>query len=264
MKEINSKKYVNIVPVKLIGNKIVKIQDIKPNNQKNNPNASALESIKKEKSIYNIQIENVTEALTEKYLNLLEDIKNNKEIIGTVEEKKGEYPNLAPFSNDKNDNNGYSNLKKQIYISNHKKVLFKKCDSEKLGFRILDSRLYLTIYNKMFQPKKFMNRRQLNCIVRLQRKFKGMFIRQGNQTIDRIKAFSCLLESILLLIERAYNNAKVKLYFLRIKELFFDPYNEVDNELIFEDKIQFKLPTGYYNFSSCKEDNSQKKMKQKL
>lgn len=106
----------------------------------------------------------------------------------------------------------------------------------------------------MFQPKKFMSRRQLNCIVRLQRKFKGMFVREGNQTIDRIKAFSCLLESILLLIERAYNNAKVKLYFLRMKELFFDPHNEADTELIFEDIIQFKLPTGYYNFSSCKEE----------
>ena len=62
-------------------------------------------------------------------------------MIGTVEENMGEYPNLDPF--------GSTKVHTQSHISYGKKVFFRNSDTDEVVFKVLDSKLYLTIYNRM-------------------------------------------------------------------------------------------------------------------
>ena len=148
----------------------------------------------------------------------------------------------------------YKNLVKSInendkdaLISNSKRVLFQKGDKNKVVYKVLDSNLYLTIYNKIFVPKKFLTKRDLNKITKLQNRFKGIYVREVEQTLNRLKASNCILETMLLLVERAYNHAMKKITFTNLRRTFLDPFNKIDDELKFEDKIYFKLPGGFYN-----------------
>ena len=256
MKGINSKKYSNIIPVKLVGNRIVKIKEIpsiKIDQFKKKANRSESKVKNKENITSNVQVKKLTEILTSKYINLLEDVKNQKAIIGTVEEKAGEYPNTEPFAHVENTHQNPNNVNlenendKDALISNSKRVLFQKGDKNKVVYKVLDSNLYLTIYNKIFVPKKFLTKRDLNKITKLQNRFKGIYVREVEQTLNRLKASNCILETMLLLVERAYNHAMKKITFTNLRRTFLDPFNKIDDELKFEDKIYFKLPGGFYN-----------------
>ena len=88
-------------------------------------------------------------------------------------------------------------------------------------------------------------------------------MRDVQRYVDRLKAEGCLLETIILLIGRAYDNAMKKITFQKFKKEFHDPFNNINDELSFEDKIQFKLPNRYYNNSDINKFNSAKKAPKK-
>ena len=181
--------------------------------------------------------------LTNKYQKLIEDVKTEKEMIGTVEENIGEYPNTDPFGPS-------SKLHTQSHISFAKKVFFKNNpDKEEVVFKVLDSKLYLTIYNKPPPKRQFFRRSEINQIIKIQNKFKGIYVRQIDKCVDKLRAGGCILEAMLLLIGRAYDNAVKKNTFKKLKKEFHDPFNDINDELNFEDKIQFKLPNRIYNIS---------------
>jgi hypothetical protein len=259
MQEIKSNRYGRIVPVKLIGNQLVRIKEI-PNleSKKLGNNADFSVSFSTNPSNRNIStrsthhlLDKFIVDLSNKYEQLMEDVKNEKEMIGTVEEKVGEYPNTDPFGPS-------SNIHSQSHISNAKKVLFEKTDDNKVVFKVLDSKLYMTIYNKTPPQKKIFKKSELSQIIKIQNNFKGLYLREVQRGVDRLKAVSCILEAMLLLLERACDNAQKKITFLKLKKEFHDPFNDINDELKFEDKIQFKLPKRFYNISSINQMDSPK------
>ena len=62
---------------------------------------------------------------------------------------------------------------------------------------------------------------------------------------------------MILLTGKAYDNAVKKMVFKELKKEFHDPFNNINDELRFEDKLQFKLPNRFYNFSSIYQLGSQ-------
>ena len=265
MKELQSVKYGKIVPVKLIGNKIVKIKDIPNLESKKLKEQQIDESVScstepsnriiSNRSTHN-GIEKLSVELSKKYEKLIEDVKIEKEMIGTVEENIGDYPNYDPFGPS-------SNMHTQSHISNAKKVFFKANDDNKVVFKVLDSNLFLTIYNKAPPEKKYFRRSEVNQIIKIQNKFKGIYMREVEKCVDRLKAEGCILETLLLLIGRAYDNATKKITFKKLKKEFHDPFNNINDELMFEDKIQFKLPNRYYNTCDINKFNIPKKSPKK-
>jgi hypothetical protein len=257
MKELKSIKYGKIIPVKLIDNKLVRIKEapcLESKNLKTLLDNSASFSTEPSNRIISTRstrngLEKFTVELNKKYQNILEDVKNEIEMVGTVEENVGEYPNLDPFGPN-------SKMHTQSHISNSKKVFFKKKDEEAVVFKVLDSKLYLTIYNKAPPQKKFFRRSELNQIIKIQNKFKGIYLREVERGVDRMKAENCILETMLLLIGKAYDNARKKITFKALKKEFHDPFNNINDELKFEDKIQFKLPNRYYNISDINQIDS--------
>ena len=259
MKVIKSNRYGKIVPVKLIGKQLIKIKDIpclESKKVKNILDTSISTSTEPSNNRtttshreVNKQVEELADNLTKKYHQLMDDVKNEKEMIGTVEENVGEYPNHDPFGPS-------SNLHTQSYISKAKKVLFKKSPENELVLKILDSDLYLSIYNKAPPQKKFFRRSEVSTIIKVQNRFKGIFYREVEKKVDRLKASDCILETMLLLVGRAYDNAIRKKTLRQFKKEFLDPFNNIDDELEFEDKIQFKLPDRYYNISNIRDLSS--------
>ena len=264
MKELKSVKNFKLVPVKLIGNKLVKIKDI-PNLESKKLKEQLDSSIScstepsnriiSQRPRYN-SLEKLAVELSKKYQKLIEDVKIEKEMIGTVEEKIGDYPNYDPFG-------PTSSRHTQSHISNCKKVFFKKDDENKVVFKLLDSNLFLTIYNKTPPERKFFRRSEINQIMKIQSKFKTIYMRDVQRYVDRLKAEGCILETILLLIGRAYDNAMKKKMFKEFKKEFHDPFNNINDELTFEDKIKFKLPNRYYNNSDINKFNLVKKSPKK-
>ena len=260
MQGIKSNRYGRIVPVKLIKNQLVRVREI-PNleSKKLRNNLDFSVSFSTEPSNRNISnrtthhtLEKFIVDLSNKYEELMEGVKNEKEMIGTVEENIGEYPNTDPFGPS-------SNIHTQSHISNAKKVLFKKTDENKVVYKVLDSKLYMTIYNKPPPQKKIFKRSEVEQIIKIQNKFKGIYLREVQHGVDRLKAVACILETMLLLVERAFDNAKKKITFLNLKKEFHDPFNDINDELKFEDKIQFKLPNRFYNLSDMNQMDSPKK-----
>ena len=264
MKEINSIKYGKLIPVKLIDNKLVRIKEApnfeskKLKNQLDTSDSFSTEPSNRVISTRTNQhgIEKLIVDLSKKYKKLIEDVKNENEMIGTVEENIGDYPNYDPFG-------PTSNIHTQSHISNAKKVFFKKTDMNYVVFKVLDSKLFLTIYNKAPPQKKFFRRNEVNQIIKIQNKFKGIYVREVERGVDRLKAENCILETMLLLIERAYDNAIRKKTFYKLKKEFHDPFNNINDELKFEDKIQFKLPNRFYNISGINQIDSPKKSPKK-
>lgn len=258
MKDLNPNLKGKLIPVKLIGNKLVRVKEVPNLESKKLKELETSVSFSTEPSNRIISnrstrngLEKLTVELSKKYQKFLEDLNIEKEIIGTVEEKVGEYPNMDPFGPS-------SKMHTQLHISNAKKVLFKKTDSDKAVFKVLDSNLYLTIYNKPPPKKQFFRRSEVSQIIRIQNKFKGIYMREVEKYVDRLRAEGCALETMLLLIGRAYDNARKKITFIKLKKEFHDPFNNINDELKFEDKIQFKLPNRYYNISDINQLDSPK------
>ena len=68
---------------------------------------------------------------------------------------------------------------------------------------------------------------------------------------------------MLLLVGRAYDNAIRKKTLRQFKKEFLDPFNNIDDEIEFEDKIQFKLPDRYYNITNIRDLNSARRSPRK-
>ena len=264
MKKLKTKEYGKLIPVKLIDNKLVRIKEapsLESKKLKMQLDTSISFSTEPSNRIISTRttrhgIEKLSVDLNTKYQNLLEDVRNDKEMIGTVEENIGEYPNYDPFG-------PAMNMHTQSHISNAKKVFFKISDYNSVVFKVLDSKLYLTIYNKAPPIKKFFRRSEVNQIIKIQNKFKGIYLREVEKSVDRLKAENCILETMLLLIGRAYDNAVKKKTFKKLKKEFHDPFNNINDELKFEDKIQFKLPNRFYNISDINKIDSPKKSPKK-
>ena len=141
-------------------------------------------------------------------------------------------------------------------LSNTKKVFFQKPYEDLAVYKILDSNLYLTIYNKAPPQIKYFRKAELVKLVKIQRKLKGNYIRDCERSVDRLKVRDCLLEIMLLLTGKAYDHAIKKITFKKLQKEFHDPFNNINDELRFEDKLQFKLPNRYYNFSNINQPSA--------
>ena len=165
MEELTTNKYYRIIPVKIKDKRIVRVKEIPAFESKNLRKALINKSISTstEQTTYtnqqnnnninnnqpNQEIEKFTNILKQRYAELIENVKKGEEIIGTVEENYGEYPNVDPFCL-------VSSSHSKAHISNTKKVLFTK-NLEKLSvLKILDSNLFLTLYNKITLKKKYL------------------------------------------------------------------------------------------------------------
>ena len=271
MEELTTNKYYRIIPVKLKDNKIVRVKEIPAFESKNlrkallnksiststeqttntaniNTNSTIQQNEIKEKQLS--PIERLSNILVQKYEKLLGRIQRGREMIGTVEENIGEYPNLDPFCL-------VSNAHSQSHISNTKKVFFRKTDENAAVYKILNSNLFLTIYNKAPPEKKYFRKSEIAKLIQIQKRFKGLYIREVERSVDRLKVRDSLLEIMLLLTEKAYDKAIKKKIFKELKKEFHDPFNNINDELRFEDKLQFKLPNRFYNFSNLNQLSSQ-------
>ena len=267
--ELTTKKYYRIIPVKIKDNKIVRVKEIPAFESKNLRKAQLNKSniststeqtattnnvintnnqqneIKeeKEKEQKISPIERLTNISVERYEKILRRMKRGSEMVGTVEENIGEYPNLDPFCL---VTTGHS----QSYISNSKKVYFRKTDENSAVYKILNSNLFLTIYNKAPPQKKYFRKSEIAKFIKIQKRFKGLCVREIERSADRLRVKDSLLEIMLLLTGKAYDNAIKKKVFTELKKEFHDPFNNINDELRFEDKLQFKLPNRFYNFSN--------------
>ena len=124
-------------------------------------------------------------------------------------------------------------------------------------YKILNSNLFLTIYNKAPPQKKYFRKNEIAKLIKIQKQFKGLYIREVDRSVDRLRVRDSLLEIMLLLTGKAYDNAIKKKTFTELKKEFHDPFNNINDELRFEDKLQFKLPNRFYNFSNLNQLSSQ-------
>lgn len=250
------KKRKRLIPVKLIGGKLVKInKDYTPIKEPKEPIRKPKSSTKTLETSYstnsykstNSNISNIrlVRNLSQKFDKLVDDIKEGKEIVGTIEEKRKEFPTKNPFL-------FKTNLDHHNYISKNKQVLFKKPEKNEYVLKIIDSDLYMTIYNKTQPPKRVYNKSEIKRIIKLQKRFKGFAIREVEQKVRNLKVSKCLLEVLCLIIVRAFDNAKKKLMYLTLKSIFFDPFS-INDEIYFKDKLDFKLPNKYYNMETIQQ-----------
>ena len=262
MEQLTTSKYYRIIPVKFKDKRMVRVREIPALESKNLRKALLNKSIsttteqtasttRQNININqpNAQMEKLTDILKKKYEELTELIKKDLEIMGTVEENYGEYPNLDPFGL-------ISNKHSQTHLSNTKKVFFPKPEENRAVYKLIDSNLYLTIYNKIPPQKIYLRRNEILKVINLQKKMKGIYIREADRTVDRLKVRDALLEIMLLLTGKAYDNAIKKITFKKLQKEFHDPFNNINDELKFEDKLQFKLPNRYYNFSEIQQITS--------
>ena len=265
MEELTTNKYYRIIPVKIKDKRIVRIKEIPAFESKNLRKALINKSISTstEQTTYtnqqnnnninnnqpNQEIEKFTNILKQRYAELIENVKKGEEIIGTVEENYGEYPNVDPFCL-------VSSSHSKAHISNTKKVLFPKPIENLSVLKILDSNLFLTIYNKAPPQRIYLRKNELAKLIKIQKRSKGIYIRECERTVDRLKVRDSLLEILLLLIGKAYDHAIKKITFKKLQKEFHDPFNNINDELKFEDKLQFKLPNRYYNFNNFNQATS--------
>ena len=264
MEVLNPKKFKRIVPVKLIDNHLVRLNDLniepKYSKKRLKSNTKTLEtsystsSYQSTKSNNNNNIKMVRN-LSQKYVRLMNDLKKGTEIEGTVEEKKDEFPTRNPFS-------FKVNLNHHNFISKTKKVLFKKEEKNSYVLKIIDNNLFMTIFNKTQPPKKVYTKNEIKKIIKLQRRFKGFAVREVEQKVRNLKVSNCILETLCLIIGRSYDSALKRKMFTQLKGIYHDLFN-INDEVYFKDKIEFKLPDKYYNLLDIQQINTSYKKKVK-
>ena len=99
---------------------------------------------------------------------------------------------------------------------------------------------------KQKKPKKlrFLN---VNKIIQIQKIFKGFSTRKVNQKINRLKVNLCAVELFCMLLNENFNNARKRIAFLLIKLYYHDPFDKIDNEVDFNDRLIKKLSNTFYN-----------------
>jgi len=97
------------------------------------------------------------------------------------------------------------------------------------------------------KKKKIQIKIDVNKVIEIQRVFKGHFVRDVNSKIDRLKLRQCLIELFCLLIHGHWCRAKVRFYFLLMKEFYDVAKLYAGEEIGFVDRITFKLPKCFYS-----------------
>lgn len=277
MELFDKTKFGRLIPVKLVGNQLIKIND--PNFEKkynqrlktstkhleksfstnslksisSNTTVSTINTNTNTKKNSDINNEKLIANLSQKYEKLIDGLKNGTEIIGTVEEKKDSYSTKNPFL-------FKTNLDHHNFISNTKKVLFKKGNKNVHVLKILDNDLYLTIFNKTQPPKRVYNKEEVRKIKKIQKRYRGYDVREVSHPVLRLKVNYCVLETFCLLVARSYDSALRRKMFYVIKEKYHDLFI-FEKEIYFEDKLEFKLPDRYYNMENIQKIDIQKKNK---
>ena len=262
MNIVNPRKCGRIVPVKIIDNQVIKLQDTNTNNLNSNIfikkrskyNTNTLDSKKTLETSYstnsfqsmkpnNNSIAHLSRSLSQKYERLMTEVKNGEEIYGTVEEKPDYFPTINPFIRKLNLTTQHLN-----FVSKDKKVLFKKDPKDEFVLKKINEDLYLTIFNKTQPAKKLKiyTRKDIKLITQIQKRYKGFSKREVDQSIHRMRIRQCILESMCLMIEQFFDRAYKKLLFQRLVRRYHTPFH-FENEVYFKDKIEFKLPDKYYN-----------------
>ena len=262
MNIVNPRKCGRIVPVKIIDNQVIKLQDTNTNNLNSNIfikkrskyNTNTLDSKKTLETSYstnsfqsmkpnNNSIAHLSRSLSQKYERLMTEVKNGEEIYGTVEEKPDYFPTINPFIRKLNLTTQHLN-----FVSKDKKVLFKKDPKDEFVLKKINEDLYLTIFNKTQPAKKLKiyTRKDIKLITQIQKRYKGFSKREVDQSIHRMRIRQCILESMCLMIQQFLDRAYKKLLFQRLVRRYHTPFH-FENEVYFKDKIEFKLPDKYYN-----------------
>lgn len=107
------------------------------------------------------------------------------------------------------------------------------------------------IKSKPIEPKPKLKEKVYdeNKVKYIQKIFKGFSNRKVNQIINRLKSNLCCVESFCLLLSDDFNLAAKRLSFNLIKLYYFEPFNKIDNEINFNDRLNMKLPNKFYNFN---------------
>ena len=98
---------------------------------------------------------------------------------------------------------------------------------------------------KSKRKKNFFDESKVNII---QRMYKGFSTRIINQTLNRLKVNSCAIELFCLILSRNFTLARKRISFLLLKLYYLDPFNKIDNEVDFNDRLSIKLSNKYYTF----------------
>ena len=99
----------------------------------------------------------------------------------------------------------------------------------------------------IFQKPRKLKKSDIKKLVAIQKVFKGFQTRNIELKADRLRVRECLLELFCLLVVGNYLRALKRKAFLFFTDNFKDVVMEVNEEISFGDKIQFKLPNCYYN-----------------
>jgi hypothetical protein len=280
MNIVNPRQCGRIVPVKIIDNQVIKLQDLNTNTnnvssnifikKRSKYNTNTFDSKKTLETSYstnsfqsmktNNSIAHLSRSLSQKYDKLMTEVKSGEEIYGTVEEKPDYFPTINPFIRKLNLTSQHLN-----YVSKNKKVLFRKEPKDEFVLKKINEDLYLTIFNKTQPPKriKIYTRKDIKLITQIQKRYKGFSKREVDQSIHRMRIRQCILESMCLLIEQALDKAYKKLLFERLVNVYHTPFH-FENEVYFKDKIDFKLPDKFYNMTKIQKLDIKEKNKIKI
>ena len=99
----------------------------------------------------------------------------------------------------------------------------------------------------IFQKPRKLKRGDIKKLVSIQKVFKGFQTRNIELKADRLRVRQCLLELFCLLVVGNYLRALKRKAFGIFTDNFKDVVMEVNEEISFGDKIQFRLPNCYYN-----------------
>lgn len=168
--------------------------------------------------------------------------KNEEEVDDTMRNLYNKYEDIfkeanidhALFYDENEEKHKHKHKKKKVNIDEIIKqaVILKKLE-----------------YNNefIFQKPRKLKRSDIKKLVNIQKVFKGFKTRSIESQIDRLRLRQCLLELFCLLVVGNYLRALKRKAFSIFAENFKDVVMEVNEEISFGDKINFRLPNVYYS-----------------
>ena len=100
------------------------------------------------------------------------------------------------------------------------------------------------------KPKEY-NIKKVN---RIQKFYKGFSKREVEQIVNRRKINVCAYELLLLVLKQVLIHAHRRICYLIFKTYYSEPFNRIENEVDFNDKIKTKLSSNYYDIDSIKKN----------
>ena len=104
--------------------------------------------------------------------------------------------------------------------------------------------------------KKKTRKIDIKKIVKIQKIFKGYFVRNIKSKLDRLRLRQCFIELFCLLVYASWDNSKIREYFHILRQVYNASKLDVGNELTFTDKLSFKLPKCFYTGTKINNINS--------